>query len=86
MTEFPEFPKYEYTFIIEQLLFEQGTMLVKYMPVKETLISVTYNIPIWPGIETSEIKIYVDKWAPHEKWFAQETILSMGSNLLGVKS
>lgn len=83
-TEIPVFPKYEYTFTIEQLLFEQGTMLVCYKPVNETLISVTYNVPIWPGHDLANMKPYLDNWAPHDKWYAQETILTTGNNLLGI--
>ena len=82
-TAVPEFPKHDYTYSIEQLLFEQGTMLVKYMPVNTALPSVTINIPIWPGLDLNNMKPYLDNWAPNDKWFAQEMILNNGDSLLG---
>lgn len=81
--EIPTFPKYDYTYTVEQLLFEQGTMVVCYKPVNQTLISITYNVPIWPGLDLTNMKTYLDNWAPNDKWFAQETILNSGNNLLG---
>lgn len=79
----PEFPKYEYSYQVMQLLFEQGTMVVKFLPTNPDLMSITYNIPIWPEMDLQNLKPYLDKWAPNDKWFAQELILNNGNNLLG---
>lgn len=79
----PEFPKYDYTYVIEQLLFDQGTMLVKFTPTDIRLAPVTYNIPIFADIDVNNIKPYLDNFAPNDKWFAQDTILNHGSTLVG---
>jgi hypothetical protein len=81
--QIPTFPAIEYSYKIEQLLFEQGTMLVKYLPAEQTLPSVTYNIPIWPDMDINNLKPYLDKWAPYSKWYAQSVILNSGNSLIG---
>jgi len=78
-TDAPTFPDYEYTFEVEQFLFDQGTMLVNYKPKNKNLMSVKYNIPIWPGMDVNNMKPYLDNWAPKEKWFAQEKILELNN-------
>jgi hypothetical protein len=80
------YPEYDFSFVIEQVLFEQGTLLVKYMPVNTALTSYTYNIPILPTLDMSNLKEYVKQWAPNDRWFAQETILNNGDTLLGATS
>lgn len=81
--EIPSFPEIEYTFTIEQLLFESGNLLVKYTPVDTTLTSITYSIPIWPDMDLNNMKPHVNKWAPFDRWYAQSLILTAGNTLLG---
>lgn len=83
ITEIPTFPEIEYTFTVEQVLFESGTILVKYMPVNESLASITYNIPIWPDMDLNNLKPHVNRWAPFDRWYAQSLILTSGNTLLG---
>lgn len=82
-TQVPAFPTIEYTYKVEQLLFEQGTMLVKYIPNDITLTSIVYNIPIMPNMDINNLKSYLNTWAPFDKWYAQSVILSQGKALLG---
>jgi hypothetical protein len=81
--QIPKFPAIPYSYKVEQLLFEQGTMLVKYLPDDVSLPSVTYNIPIWPDMDVNDLKPYVDKFAPYDKWYAQSLILKAGNLILG---
>lgn len=77
------FPVVDYTFTVEQLLFDQGTMLVKYMPTDETLTSITLNLPIWPSMDLNNLKAYTMSFAPYDKWYAQKVILNSSSQLMG---
>jgi hypothetical protein len=81
--ETPTFPEIEYNFSMEQLLFESGSILVKYTPVDERLTSITYNIPIWPDMDLNNMKPHVNRWAPFDKWYAQSLILTAGNTILG---
>lgn len=85
MTE-PIYPDYDFTFVVEQLLFEQGSMIVKYIPVDTRLTSFSYNIPILPDIDLNDMKNYVKTWAPKDRWFAQEMILNNENTLLGANA
>jgi len=76
------FPNYDFTFVIEQLLFEQGSMVVKYTPTDVRLTSISYAIPLLPTIDFNNLKAYVAEWAPKDKWFAQQTILESSNQLL----
>ena len=78
----PIFPSREYTFIVKEILFERGTLLVQYIPSDVNLTSVTYNIPIWPDIDVNNLGPYVDRWAPLGAWYAQTVILEHGSTLI----
>lgn len=80
------YPDYDFTFVVEQLLFEQGTMIVKYTPTDTRLTAYSYNIPILPDIDPNNLKEYVKTWAPRDRWFAQETILDSGDALLKAAS
>lgn len=77
------FPVFDYTYTIEQLLFDQGSMVVKYLPVDSTLSAIVLNIPIWPSMDMSNLKTYTDHFAPNDKWFAQQMILNHSSQLMG---
>ena len=77
------FPKFEFTYTVEQLLFDQGSMVVRYLPVDTTLSAIVLNIPIWPSIDMNDLKAYVSNFAPNDKWFAQQMILNNGSQLTG---
>jgi hypothetical protein len=77
------FPVYDYTFTVEQLLFDQGTMLIRYLPVDETLSAIVLNIPIWPSMDLNDLKTYTGHFAPNDKWYAQKMILNHSSQLTG---
>ena len=85
MTE-PNFPDYDFTFVIEQLLFERGIMVVKYTPVDNTLTSISCTVGIWPDMDINNLKPYLAKWAPKDKWYAQEMILKHGHILTNSQS
>lgn len=76
------YPEYEFTFVIEQLLFEQCSMVVKYTPVDARLTSISYAIPIQPTLDLADLKTYVSQWAPKDKWFGQQMILEHENVLL----
>lgn len=80
------YPEYDFTFVVEQLLFEQGAMIVKYIQTDTRLTAYSYNIPILPDIDANNMKEYVKTWAPRDRWFAQETILNSGDALLKATS
>lgn len=80
------FPTYDFTFVVEGLLFEQGAMTVKYTPTDTRLTSITYTIPIQPDININNLKPYVAKFAPNNKWFAQEIILNNSSSLINASA
>jgi len=79
------FPEYDYTFTIEQLLYDRGTMLVKYLPVDTTLPAITLNVPIWPSMDLNNIKAYTDSFAPYASWYAQKMILEHSLELMATK-
>lgn len=80
------YPEYDFSFVVEQLLFEQGTMVVKYTPTNTTLTSYSYSIPILPTIDMANLKEYVKEWAPKDRWFAQEFILNNANTLMGASA
>jgi hypothetical protein len=82
-TDVPTFPDYDYTYTIESFSFDNGTMIVNYVPVDTRLMAVKYSVPIWPGMDMNNMKPYLDNWSPKEKWYAQEMILTHGNTLLG---
>lgn len=77
------FPQFDYTFTIQQLLFDQGTMLIKYLPTNTALSAIVLNVPIWPSMDMNDMKTYLDHFAPNEKWFAQQIILNHSDQLIG---
>ena len=76
------FPVFNYTFTVEQLLFDQGTMLVRFLPTDTTLSACVLNVPIWPSMDMNNIKAYLDNFAPNEKWYAQQIILNHTATLM----
>lgn len=80
------FPKYEYTFEVTNTFFESGTFEVRYMPKNVALTSIAYTLPIQATFDINQIAAYVDKWAPHDRWFAQELILKNEAALKGATS
>lgn len=80
----PEFPKYQYTYKVVSLSFDSPHMLVDYIPTQETLAKITLNLPIFPTFDINDVDGYVEQFAPHDKWYAQELILTHGDTLLGV--
>lgn len=77
------FPKFDYTFTIQQLLFDQGTMLIRFLPTNTALSAIVLNVPIWPSMDMNDMKTYLDNFAPNEKWFAQQIILNHSDQLIG---
>lgn len=80
------YPKYEYTFKVVSLSAETGTILVDYLPKNESLAKITINLPILANFDPSKLEDLVDAFAPHNKWFGQETIINYESVLLGANS
>jgi hypothetical protein len=80
------FPKYEYTFTIQSLHFDQATMLVEYSPVDTRFTKLSYAIPILANFDPANLTEYVSNWAPYNKWFAQEMLLTHGDNLVGANT
>lgn len=77
------FPKYEYTFEVVNTFFESGNFEVKYTPKNPALASISYALPILATFDINQLATYVDTWAPHDKWFAQELILKNEAALKG---
>ena len=77
------FPKYPYTFLVVEAHYERGMLEVKYMPNDSRFIFITYTIPIEPDFDPNNLTTYVDKWAPHDKWFAQDMLLQHSATLVG---
>jgi hypothetical protein len=75
--------KYEYTYKIQQLFPEQGSMLVEYTPGNTSLMKISYNVPILIDFDINDMATYLEKYAPHDRWYAQELILNSSEILLG---
>lgn len=74
---------YEYTFKVQTLMPESGSMIVEYTPANTALMKITYNVPILLDFDINDMTAYMDKFAPHDKWYAQELILNQSNILLG---
>jgi len=74
---------YEYTFKVQTLMPESGSMIVEYTPANTALMKITYNVPILLDFDINDMTTYMDKFAPHDKWYAQELILNQSNILLG---
>lgn len=79
------FPKYDFSFKVLGLHFDAGTMLVKYTPTDIRLSSVDLAILIDATFDMTDLKGYVAKYAPNDKWFAQDMILQHESTLIGAE-
>lgn len=75
--------KYGYTYKIQQLLPEQGSMLVEYTPTNTSFMKITYNIPILVDFDINDMGTYMEKFAPHDRWYAQDLMLNQSHILLG---
>jgi hypothetical protein len=75
--------KFDYTYAVQKLLPESGSMLVEYTPTDTTLTKITYNIPIRVEMDINDIAGWVDNFAPQDKWYAQHLILNSSHILLG---
>lgn len=71
------YPKYEYTFKVVSLVFEAGTIEVEYTPVNEKLTKMTFALPVPPNFDNNNMASFVELFAPHYRWFAQEKMLEM---------
>lgn len=78
-----QFPNYEYTFVVQKLLFDMGCMEVKYTPVDTTLSAIVLIVPIWPDLDVNNMKPYLDEFMPKDKWYAQQVITNHGNTILG---
>lgn len=79
----PDFPTYEYTCTVENVLFEAGTIVVKYLPTDTRFAAQTLHLPIWPDFDINDKMTYFAKFAPHDKWYAQEMILTHEAAIKG---
>lgn len=77
------FPKYPYTYLVVAAHYERGTLEVKYMPNDSRLIFISYVLPIEPDFDPTNLTTYVDRWAPHDKWFAQDMLLKHSADIVG---
>jgi len=75
--------KFDYTYTVQKLLPESGSMLVEFTPTDTTLTKIVYNIPIKVEMDINDIAGYIDIWAPQDKWYAQYLILNSSHILLG---
>lgn len=80
----PQFPTYEYTFKVITINYETAHFLVEYTPTDTKYTKITYNLPILPTFDINDVAAYVEKFAPHDKWYAQDIILQHGDALLGI--
>lgn len=77
------YPQYDFTYKVLNTYFDSGSILVEFTPTDTKLPSMTYNIPIDASFDVNNMKEYLKKYAPYEKWFAQEIILQHGDILTG---
>lgn len=84
--EQPQYQKYEYTFKVVNTLFESAQIEVEYIPTDTRLLKLKYCLPIMPDFDPTNLTVYVDTWAPHDRWFAQDMILQHGDSLIGATS
>jgi hypothetical protein len=80
------YPKYNYTFKVVSLSASTQHILVEFLPEKESLTKITLNLPIFATFNPSDLESYVDKFAPHSKWFGEEMIINYESLLVGANS
>lgn len=71
------YPKYEYTFKVTNLYFEAGTIEVEYTPTNTKLTKVSFCLPVPPTFDNNDMASFVELFAPHYRWFAQEKMLGM---------
>ena len=81
-----DFKKYLYSFEVISIQYERASFEVKFIPNDSALMSITYALPFDADFDITQLASYVERFAPHDKWFAQEVILKHGNSLLGVKS
>jgi hypothetical protein len=78
-----QFPVYPYTFTVQKLLFDMGCMEVRFLPTDTALSAIVTTIPIWPAMDITNLKAYLDNFAPHDRWYAQKVITDHGNTILG---
>jgi hypothetical protein len=81
-----DFKKYLYSFEVISIQYERASFEVKFIPNDPTLMSITYGLPFDADFDITQLASYVERFAPHDKWFAQEMILNHGNALLKAKS
>lgn len=81
-----DFKKYVYSFEVISIQYERASFEVKFIPNDSKLMSITYALPFDADFDITQLTSYVERFAPHDRWFAQEIILNHGNTLLGIKS
>ena len=82
---FDKFPEYDFTFKVLNTYFDMGSMMVRFTPVDTRLPALDYNVPIDALFNPADVKTYLKRYAPNQKWFAQEQILNHGTTLDGLE-
>ena len=77
-----DFKKYAYTFVVTGIQYERATFEVKFVPEDVKLLTITYALPFDADFDVTQLASYVERFAPHDKWFAQEMILTHSQTLL----
>ena len=83
MNEEIVFPEYEFTYEVTAIHFEIAQFDVMYTPVDSKLTSISFSLPILPEMDVNNLTPYIKKFAPHQKWYAQEVILNHSQIILG---
>lgn len=83
MNEEIVFPEYEFTYEVIAIHFEIAQFDVTYKPVDQRLTAISLSLPIFPDMDVNNLTPYIQKYAPRQKWYAQEVILNHSQLILG---
>jgi len=85
-TNVNNYPVYAYRYEIMSIFngVESGNpgILIKYIPENTNLTSLSFNIPILYNFDVNNMSEYVEQWAPHQQWFAQEMVLNYSDTIM----
>jgi hypothetical protein len=85
-TNVNNYPVYAYRYEILSIFSgnEPGNpgILIKYIPENANLTSLSFNIPILYNFDINNMAEYVENWAPHPQWFAQEIVLNYSETIM----
>jgi hypothetical protein len=82
----PQYPQYTYNFTVLRFNYESSSIVINYIPTNTELTSISLAIPILANFDPANLETYVDFWAPHQKWFGQQVMLTHGDALIGANS